>query len=176
MDYLWHLASIRKNVIGCWGDVQKPEKTHANCDLQVCFFHQISFKTYLFIYLPIFLSIYLAIHLSIHPFDCLCIYLSINRSISLCFYLPTYFYIYIFIFVFVYIHIYSFSYIYNVYTYVFIVIYLVATLKKCSRSSVFCISQNGESIGQTSVQDIVAMKNYEKQCQHQCSANKTVMW
>ena len=29
-------------------------------------------------------------------------------------------------------------------------------------SSVFCISQNGGSIGQTSVQDIVAMKDYQK--------------
>ena len=33
---------------------------------------------------------------------------------------------------------------------------------QCSHSSVFCISQNGGSIGQTSVQDIVAMKDYQK--------------
>ena len=57
--------------------------------------HQISFKTYLSIYLPIFLSIYPGIHLSIHPSNCLCIYLSINRSIFLCFYLQTFFYLYI---------------------------------------------------------------------------------
>ena len=62
--------------------------------------HQISFKTYLSIYLPIFLSIYPGIHLSIHPSNCLCIYLSINRSIFLCFYLQTFFYLYIHIYIY----------------------------------------------------------------------------
>ena len=106
----------KKNVIGCCGDARKPAKTHANCDLQVCFYQitkSLSRPIFPSIYLSFFpYIIYPGIHLSIHPSNCLCIYLSINRSIFLCFYLQTFFYLYIHIYIHICLYLFVFIYLY----------------------------------------------------------------
>ena len=107
----------KKNVIGCCGDTRKPAKTHANCDLQVCFYQitkSLSRPFFPSIYLSFFPYIQVSIYLSIH----LTVYVSISLSIDLSFYVSIFrhfsIYIYIYIYIYTYVYIYLYLYIYIV--------------------------------------------------------------
>ena len=93
----------KKNVIGCCGDTRKPAKTHANCDLQVCFYHvtkSLSRPIFPSIYLSFFPYIQESIYLSIH----LTVYVSISLSIDLSFYVSIFRHFSIYIYIYIYTH------------------------------------------------------------------------